>query len=465
MAKVKKKVELSLEEKLEQVLVPVDERPYEVPENWCWTKIGNISEMISKGTTPRGGKDAYIEDGVRFLRVENILDNGTISLEGIAHITDEMHKGFLKRSILQENDVLVSIAGTLGKTAIIQNDDLPINTNQAVAFIRIKPELKILPKYLRYSLATPVIQNYLLGKTKVTSIPNLTLEIISECPMPMPPVSEQQRIVEQIENLFAKLDEAKEKIEESIEGYEARKAAILYKLFLGELTLKWREENNQRKDDWVMDTLGKYIESQYGYTEKATYEVIGPKFLRITDIQENQVIWSNVPYCRISDEDYERYAIKKGDIVVARTGATTGKSYLIKDEVDSVFASFLIRLVVKSDKLIPEYLYCFMQSQNYWRQIMDLSSGIAQPGVNSKKFKELEIPIPSIAEQMEMVRVAEKLLQVEKGCQETLEKTLVQIDGMKKSILTKAFRGELGTNNPDEEGAVELLKQILVENM
>lgn len=206
---------------LEKALVPLEEQPYEVPENWCWIKLGVISSIISKGTTPKGGKSAYVDEGIDFLRVENINDDGTICHDDMMHVTEETHTGFLKRSILEENDILVSIAGTLGKTAIVKNDDLPLNTNQAVAFVRLKDNGEVSREYIRYAIDTPVIQNMLLSKTKVTAIPNLTLEIISECLIPFPPLAEQQRIVEQIESLFSKLDEAKEKAQEVIDGYEA----------------------------------------------------------------------------------------------------------------------------------------------------------------------------------------------------------------------------------------------------
>lgn len=129
---------------LEEALVPVEEQPYEVPENWCWIKLGTISSIISKGTTPKGGKTAYVDEGIDFLRVENINDDGTICHDDMMHVTEETHTGFLKRSILEENDILVSIAGTLGKTAIVKNDDLPLNTNQAVAFVRLKDNGEVL---------------------------------------------------------------------------------------------------------------------------------------------------------------------------------------------------------------------------------------------------------------------------------------------------------------------------------
>lgn len=460
MAKAKKKETLTPEERLQAALVPDWEQPYKVPENWCWTKLSSLSNLISKGTTPKGGKSSYSNNGVKFLRVENINDDGTISHENIAYVSEETHKTFLKRSILEENDILISIAGTLGKTGIIRNVDLPMNTNQAVAFVRTASD-KVNVKYIKNSIDSPVIQDLLLGKTKVTSIPNLTLETIGECPIPLPPLPEQQRIVDRIESLFAKLDEAKQKAQDALDSFETRKAAILHKAFTGELTAQWRKEHGVGMESWEENGLGKYVDSQYGYTESASQEQIGPKFLRITDIQNGIVNWDDVPFCKISDNDFDRYAVSKNDIMVARTGATTGKSYLIVDDVEAVFASYLIRIKIKSAKLLPQYLYFFLQSQIYWSQITEFSAGIAQPGVNAKKLKQIVLPIPAVPEQTEIVRILDDLLAKEQQAKETAETVLEQIDLIKKSILARAFRGELGTNNLAEESAVELVKEVI----
>ena len=190
-----------------------DEVPFIIPFNWKWERLAKISSIISKGTTPRGGKNAYCIEGINYLRVENISADGTINLEDINHISENEHLTFLKRSILQENDVIISIAGTLGKIGIIRKCDLPMNTNQAIAFVRISNLSIINLKYLRYVLESVELQRLLLSQTKVTSIPNLTLEIINNCPIPLPPIQEQNRIVSKIEELFSDLDSISSNLE------------------------------------------------------------------------------------------------------------------------------------------------------------------------------------------------------------------------------------------------------------
>jgi restriction endonuclease S subunit len=149
---------------------------------------------------------------------------------------------------------------------------------------------------------------------------------------------------------------------------------------------------------WILTNLGDIVLSiQYGYTASATEKAIGPKFLRITDLQNNSVNWNTVPFCQC-DETY-KYELKKGDIVIARTGATTGKSFLLTEiPKPAIFASYLIRLST-SNIFLPEYIALFMQSIDYWRQITVISKGSAQPGANASILSTLSIPLPPLNEQ------------------------------------------------------------------
>ena len=129
---------------------------------------------------------------------------------------------------------------------------------------------------------------------------------------------------------------------------------------------------------------------QYGFTESACCEEVGPKFVRITDIQDGMINWDTVPYCRCDDP--EKYLLSPNDILFARTGATTGKTYLVQQAPYAIFASYLIRLH-PNDSIKPEYLYSFFQSNAYWSQIMDEKEGSAQPNVNGKKLLNIKVPM------------------------------------------------------------------------
>lgn len=158
----------------------------------------------------------------------------------------------------------------------------------------------------------------------------------------------------------------------------------------------------------------------YGFTASADFSVKEPRLLRITDIQNDAVDWNLVPGCQISTKDESDARLEKGDIVVARTGATTGKSFLIKHSPRAVFASYLIRLRAAAD-VLPEYLFGFCQSECYWRQIRRAVRGAAQGGVNSTLLSSLILPLPSMTEQKQIADQLEQADRLRRTRRYTLE--------------------------------------------
>ncbi len=144
---------------------------------------------------------------------------------------------------------------------------------------------------------------------------------------------------------------------------------------------------------------------QYGYTASAKNKYVGPKFLRITDIQGHTVNWDNVPYCEISESDKEKYLLEVGDLVFARTGATTGMNYFVekKPPQDTIFASYLIRLRADRRKCDSGYLRYFFRSHLYWGQVKGFLSGSAQPGINASLLSELKLSIPESVDEQKRI--------------------------------------------------------------
>ncbi len=447
MAGKKTQAQLTPEEKLQQALVPEAEQPYKVPANWCYFFFTALID-IEGGTQPPKSQfvDEPLENYVRLVQIRDFASN-----KYAVYVPDSK-----KLRHFENNDILIARYGaSLGRICTGMSGVY----NVALAKI-IFSENILNRKYVYWMLQSDVFQIPLLSISR-TAQAGFNKDDLSTFSMPLPPLVEQQRIVERIESLFAKLDEAKENLQNVLDGFETRKAAILHKAFTGELTAKWRKQHGVSMDSWEEKKLGDVADTQYGYTESASSEAIGPKFLRITDIQNGIVNWDKVPYCRISEEELEKYKLSIEDIVIARTGATTGKSYLIKDNILSVFASYLIRLKLKTKDVLSNFIYQFMQSQLYWTQITDFSKGIAQPGVNAQKLKEIKLLLPTFHEQTEIVRIIDDLLVKEQQAKKLAENTFAKIDLIKKAILARAFRGELGTNNPADEPAVELLKRVL----
>lgn len=205
----------------------------------------------------------------------------------------------------------------------------------------------------------------------------------------------------------------------------------------------WDLVSNELPDGWTATALGQFTHDiSYGYTAKATDNDVGPKLLRITDIQNNAVNWNAVPFCEIDDHRIESYLLAPGDILFARTGATTGKSFLIKTCPNSVFASYLIR-VRPSAAVLPEYLAGFFQTQDYRNQITENLSGSAQPNCNASKLASLTVPIAPIAEQRRIVEKLELLLGKVSSSQQRLSRIPSLLKRFRQSVLAAACSGKL----------------------
>lgn len=467
MARAKKETALTPEERLQAALVPDWEWPYKLPKNWCWVRLYSLAHIISKGTTPKGGKDAYVEKGIRFLRIENINEDGSISHENIKHITEAMHTGFLRRSILCKDDILISIAGTLGKTGIVGEADLPLNTNQAISFVRLIRG-NLLPQYIKMSIDNPKTQDMLISQTKVTSIPNLTLEIIGNCAIPLAPLAEQQRIVDRIESLFAKLDEAKEKAQAVVDSFETRKAAILHKAFTGELTAKWREEHDVGMESWETRELAECFEIVSGIQKTPARS---PKdnpvpYLTVANVYRGRIDLSDIRYFEVTSKEIEKLKLQDKDILIVEgngSGNEIGRCAIWHNELPlCIHQNHIIRMRRKTADILPEYALHYLNSEagkSIMRERSKTTAGLFN--LSAGKIKTISLPMASLDEQSEIIHLIDSLLEKEQQTKEAAEAVLDQIDLMKKSILACAFRGELGTNDPSEESAVELLRQVI----
>ena len=182
--------------------------------------------------------------------------------------------------------------------------------------------------------------------------------------------------------------------------------------------------------------------------------------MRITDIQNNQVDWETVPFTDFDDNKVSSYILCNGDILFARTGATVGKSYLIKNLTQkAIYASYLIR-VQTFNLIIPEYVKLFFESEYYWAQIELNSVGIGQPNVNGTILGSLNIPLPPLSEQKRIVIEIERWLSLINAIENNKVDLQTAIKQTKSKILDLAIHGKLVPQDPNEEPASELLKRI-----
>ena len=455
----KKKTALTIEERLQQALVPAEEQPYEVPENWVWVSLESVASWGSGGTPSRKHEEYYNGD-ILWIKTGE-LNNGWI-YDTEEKITDE---GLKKSSakLFPPNSVLIAMYGaTIGKVAIL---GVPATTNQACACAVCNQSL--LYMYLFYYCISQ--KNVFIEKGKGGAQPNISQIILKQHPIPLPPLSEQQRIVERIEELFAKLDEAKERLQEVADSFAVRKAAILHKAFTGELTKQWRQENGVSDESWEEKTLQEVCSMKItdGTHKTPVYcdSDKGVKFLSAKDITAEKICWDNIKYIvpELHEELYKRLAPQIDDVLLAKNG-TTGVAAIV--ETNDVFDIYVTLAVLRPERSIiyPLYLLKVVNSPLCKEQFAQHLTGIGVPNLHLRDIKEVLIPLPSLPEQHEIVRLIDNLLARERAAQQAAEQALASIDLMKKSILARAFRGELGTNKASEASAQELLKQVLAEN-
>lgn len=335
--------------------------------------------------------------------------------------------GYASDYICEEGTTIVGRKGTINNPMLIEEKFWNVDT----AFgLHAKDSLE--KRFLHYFCLSFDFTEMDRGSGR----PSLVKSDLLKIKMLVPPLPEQQRIVSILDKAFAAIDKAKANAEQNLQNAKELFESYLQGVF------------EKKGDGWEIKTLGEVSKINYGYTEKASLDEVGPKFLRITDIQDNGVDWETVPYCKCGDKDLPKYKLETGDIVFARTGATTGKSYLIDNPPISVFASYLIRLRMNSmNEFIPEFISYFFQTKTYWDKINAGISGSAQGGFNATKLGELEFHFPkSKKQQQTIVRQLDALRAETQKLEAVYQKKLDDLEELKKSILQKAFAGELETS-------------------
>lgn len=436
--------------KKSKTLVPItdDEKLFEIPDTWQWIKIGEIASLITKGTTPRGGNISYLDAGIGFLRAENVAGFDQLDKDNLKYIDEETHTGFLKRSILEANDILITIAGTLGRTAIVREEDLPLNANQAVSMIRLADPDAINLTYVVYALNSPEIQRYLTKQKKVTAIPNLTLEIIENCLLPLPPLAEQKRIVAKVEELLPYVDRyaaAYEKLEQFNAKFpEDMKKSILQYAIQGKLVEQRPEEGTGEElyrqiqaekhrlikegkikkekplpeiaedeipfeipESWKWVRLNTIGITQTGNTPSKSHpEYIGIDIPFITpgDILNGQIGYSNQALSLLG-KNVARVCCA-GSIMQVCIGGSIGKAAITDREV-----TFNQQInVVSPIACLSEYLFAVMQSAYFTTSMKERAGGTATPIINRGLWDALLIPLPPLAEQKRIVAKLEEIL-------------------------------------------------------
>ncbi|WP_303297126.1 restriction endonuclease subunit S [Megamonas funiformis] len=442
MAK-KKQIELTIEEKLQNALVPKEEQPYKIPSNWCWTYIHNIAIVVT-GKTPSKKNKEYYGGKFPFFKPAD-LDAGRNMQYATEYLSE---KGKSISVIIPEKATGICCIGTIGKCGYFLVEG---TTNQQINTVISK----INPLYSYYFFNTNSFVRELISKASATTIAIVNKSKLESCLFPVAPLNEQQRIVNRIESLFVKLDRAKELIENTLAQFEQNKMAILHKAFTGELTVKWRKENNIDLSSWKkceLKEVFKVVKDKYNpQTENQIVNYIG-----LENIETSKGIISK---SNSSEVKSIKTKFKKDDVLYGKL-----RPYLNKHDVvnfDGICSTDI--LVFRfNDINTAKYINYYFNLPMFIQYAVENSSGINLPRVSEKTISKYKISLPTIEEQQEIVNILDNLL-AKYNKIKNLEQQLEKIELLKKAILAKVFRGELGTNNPDEESAENLLKEILAE--
>ena len=437
MARAKKETALTPEERLQAALVPDWEWPYKLPENWCWTYFKSIS------TIQTGRKDANYGS-----------DEGKYPFFTCAAEPIRCHGySFDCRAIL--------LAGN-GDINNISRYNGKFEAYQRTYVVKIAEPLCF--DYIFYWFKYRWF-DFNKGKMFGTAIPYIRLGNLQEFPTPIPPLAEQQRIVDRIESLFAKLDEAKEKAQAVVDSFEARKAAILHKAFTGELTAKWRRTHGLSLDTWkevAADSLFEYVTSgSRGWAKY--YDESGAVFIRMGNLDHGtiELDFSDIQHVKLPNKaEGQRSRIRKNDILISIT-ADVGMVGLVRNDDFEAYINQHIALARPVMSESAEFIAWYLVSDIGLKQMQEKQRGATKVGLSLNDIRALQLKIPLIEEQNEILKVIKMWIGKEHQAKEAAEVVLDQIDLMKKSILARAFRGELGTNDPSEESVVELLKQLI----
>lgn len=441
----KKKTALTIEERLQQALVPAEEQPYEVPENWVWVRlIGNVNSCLDGYRKPinsserakRVGKVPYYGATGQVGWIDDYLTNEHLVLLGedgapfLDLLKDKAYIIFGEAWVNNHAHILKSYFGEIGNV------------------------------FLMHYLNTVDYKDYVKGTTRL----KLTQGSMQLMPFPLPPLPEQQRIVERIEELFAKLDEAKERLQEVADSFAVRKAAILHKAFTGELTKQWRLENGVSDESWEEKKLGEICKIGSGGTPSRKHAEYYNG--NIPWIKTGELAWNVITEAEeyITEEAVLNSSAKMhcaGSVLVAMygQGLTRGKAAILGINATTNQAVCSLKPL---ELLMSEFLFYYFM-KNYW-QFREEAVGGNQPNYSAKMISSWIISLPTLSEQHEIVRLINDLLARERSAQQATEQALASIELMKKSILARAFRGELGTNKASEASALELLQQVLAEN-
>ena len=411
-------------------------------------QLGDVAEYING----RAFKPTEWEnDGLPIIRIQNLTNT--------SKDVNRTTKKFEDKYFIKNGDLLFAWSASLG-AYIWNGGDAWLNQH----IFKIIPNDNIDKMYLYYFLLQVIDKLY--SKTHGSGMVHITLKPFKSTPIPVPNIDVQKRIVERIETLFAKLDEAKEKLQNTLDTFEIRKTAILHKAFTGELTANWRKQHGLTMDSWEEKELGEVCKvNPPKINTKNLPDDLNVSFFPMASLSEITGEIVN-PEIRILGKVRSGFTnFSEGDVVFAKITPCmeNGKSAIIGKLVNDIgYGTTEFYVLRCGKKLSNKYLYHIVRSKKFRDEAKaNMTGAVGQQRVPKAFMENYNLNLPTFDEQTEIVRIIDNLLAKEQQAHSIAQNALAKIDLIKKSILARAFHGQLATNNPADEPAIELLKKVL----
>ena len=422
------------------------EAPYELPEGWKWERASNFADIFTGNSINENvKKEKYtgITEGLNFIGTKDVDFDGTINYENGVKISD--YENF--KTVPSNTPLLCIEGGSAGKKLGITSEQVCFG-NKLCAFVCKNVE----PKLVYYYLQTNAFF-YSFMKERHGLIGGVSVGTLKNIPFPLPPtIAEQERIVNRIETMFAKLDQAQEKAQAVLDSFETRKAAILHKAFTGELTANWRKENGVPDDSWEEKRLEDVCEFiTKGTTPKKEDMSIGTgdiPYIKVYNLCFDTNLDFSIDPTFVKLESHKNFLARSitlpGDVLMNIVGPPFGKVSIVPDTYPEWNINQAIARFRCKPKLYNVYLANYLISpktiENMSRQIKTTAG---QQNLTLEICRNITIPVPRFPEQQEIVRILDSVLEKETRAKEAAQTVLDQIALLKKSILARAFRGEL----------------------
>ncbi|MBP0904956.1 restriction endonuclease subunit S [Mariniflexile gromovii] len=411
-----------------------------IPKDWDLVNLSDLTNLITKGTTPTTNGFSYLEEGVNFVKVESIHSNGNFIPSMFAHVGNDCHDSF-KRSQLSEGDILFTIAGALGRSAIVTKEILPANTNQAVAIIRLKNfEYK---EYIYHYLRGNHIKTLIEKINVSTAQANLSLGQINKFSIPLPPLPEQQKIADILSTVDAKI----EVIDQQITETQALKKGLMQRLLTKGIGPTQFKDSPLGKIpvSWEVVKIGDLLEFKNGLNKGKEFFGIGIPIVNYMDVFRNNSLNLQMLKGRVDVDksEKERFNVKKGDVFFTRTSETVeeiGFSACFTGDVDeAVFSGFILRARPINDKLDLYFKkYCF-DSYLTRKEIISKSTYTTRALTNGTILSNVLILLPPKLEQQ---KIAEILSSVDDKL-EVLEEKKTHYQALKQGLMQQLLTGNI----------------------